>query len=40
MLECTGKFNDRDKAAVHLTRGADASSCRPRRNANRPWSMA
>lgn len=22
VLECTGKFNDRDKAAVHLTRGA------------------
>ena len=22
VMECTGKFNDRDKAAVHLTRGA------------------
>ena len=22
VLECTGKFNDRDRAAVHLTRGA------------------
>ena len=22
VLECTGKFNDRDKAAVHMTRGA------------------
>jgi len=29
VLECTGKFNARDKAAVHLDRGQAGCWCRP-----------
>jgi glyceraldehyde 3-phosphate dehydrogenase len=41
VLECTGKFNTRDAAAVHLGRGARACwSPRRRRTPTRPSSTA
>jgi glyceraldehyde 3-phosphate dehydrogenase len=41
VLECTGKFNDRDAAAVHLSRGAKRVLVSPRpRMPTRPSSTA
>lgn len=41
VLECTGKFNDGEKAKKHLDRGAGRSCCpRPARTSTAPWCSA